>query len=172
MALPSPTVAPIVYGEILQGKVSAIFVPTVSNILVPTSAEMTAGTDYKNQISGMDGFSPETGTVDFPNAGSRSVPNIPGLVTLGTGTLTFNLSKITATTDARTTFNDGTDGVSTQTSGVWYFLPEGIVTSSKMRGYACTLSSSVPSMALDAPKTLTTTWAIQQVTGWLTVPTV
>jgi hypothetical protein len=58
MALPAPTLAPIVYGEILQGKISAIWVPTVASITAPTVSELSAGTDYKNQISGWTGSRP------------------------------------------------------------------------------------------------------------------
>lgn len=171
MALPTPTVAPVVQGEILQGKVAVLFVPTVASISSPSSAELTAGTDFKNQINGIDGFAPEGSTVDFPNAGSRAIPNVPGTFSLGTGTLMFNLSKNTATTDARTTFNDGTDGVSTQTTGYIYILPEGITTGAKMRGFAVTVTSAVPSTELDAPKTMTVTYALQAATGFITVPT-
>lgn len=170
MALPSPTVAPVLSGEILQGKLSALWVPTVTTITAPTSAELSAGTEYKNQIAGLDGFAPSGSVVDFPNAGSRAIPNIPGTFSLGEGTITFNLSKVIATTDARATFNDGTDGVSAQTTGYWYFIPEGIALNAKMRGFACTVSSAVPSTALDAPKTMPVVFSIQQATGFIACP--
>lgn len=172
MALPSPTVAPIVLGQILQGVGSAIFVATLpaGGLSAPTSAELTAGTEYKNQINSIDGFAPAGSTVDFPNMGNRKIPNVPGLVTLGTGTITFNLSRVVATTDARAAFNDGTDGTA-PTTGAWYFIPEGIVTSAKMRGFAVSVNSAVPSMALDAPKTMAVEFALQDATGFITVPT-
>jgi hypothetical protein len=154
----------------MQGVGSAIFVPTVATLNAPTSVEMTAGTEYKNQISGLDGFAPSGSTVDFPNMGTRQTPNVPGLVTLGTGTVTFNLSRVIATTDARTVFNDGTDG-SQPTTGCWYFTPNGIVTGAKMRGYRVTVTSAVPSMALDAVQTMAVEFAIQEATGFITVPT-
>lgn len=170
MALPSPTVAAVVPGEIPQGKISIIFAPTVSNINSPTSAELSAGTDYKNQIASIDGFAPAGSTVDMPNAGSRQIPNVPGTFSLGEGTLVFNLSKTAGASDARSVFNDGTDGVSTQTTGYLFFLPEGIVTSAKMRGFQVTCTSAVPTTALDAPKQLTVVFALQQATGFITVP--
>lgn len=170
MALPSPTVAPVLLGEILQGKISAIWVPTVASITAPTSAEIGAGTDYKNQIAGIDGFVPSGSVVDFPNAGTRQVANVPGLTTLGEGTVTFNLSKVIATTDARAVFNDGADGT-TPTSGYWYFLPEGIVTGAKMRGFAATVMSTGPSTALEAVKTIAVSFSLQLATGFITVPT-
>lgn len=170
MALPSPTAKPIVAGEIPQGRQKYIFVTTVANIAAPTSAELTAGTEWSNQIMSVDGFAPSGATIDQPNAGSRQVPNIPGLVTLGDGTITFNLSK-TGTGDARSQFNDGTDGVTTQTAGYWYFLYEGITTGGQMRGYQCTVIKSEASSALDAPKTLAVQFALQNATGFIAVPT-
>jgi hypothetical protein len=66
--------------------------------------------------------------------------------------------------------NDGTDGTSSQTTGYWYFIPEGIVTGAKMRGFACTVTSAVPAMTLDAPKTMPVVYSIQQATGFITIP--
>jgi len=171
MALPTPTVAPILLGEILQGVGVFIWVAAApaGGIASPTSAELTAGTDYKNQISGIDGFVPQGSVVDFPNAGSRQVPNVSGITTLGSGTITFNLSRVVATSDARAVFNDGADGT-TPTSGYWYFLPNGIQTSAKMRGFAVTVSSTAPSTDLTAPKTMAVEFSIQQATGFITVP--
>lgn len=169
MALPTPTVAPVVLGQILQGVGSAIFVPTVASISAPTSVELTAGTEYKNQIAAIDGFAPAGSTVDVPNMGTRQTPNTPGLVTLGTGTVTFNLSRVIATVDARTSMNDGTDGTQ-PTTGFWYFTPNGIVTGAKTRGFAVTVISAVPSMALDAVQTMAVEYAIQQVSGFITMP--
>jgi hypothetical protein len=172
MALPSPTVAPAVPGAIPQGRQSYLWVPTIANIASPTSVELTAGTDYKNQINAVDGFAPAGSTVDFPNAGSRQVPNVPGTFSLGEGTVTFNLNKTAGASDSRTVFNDGTDGVSAATSGYWCFIYEGIVTSAKMRVFSCTVASAVPSTALDAPLTMPVVFAIQGATGFIAVPTV
>lgn len=173
MALPTPTVAPTVPGAIPQGRQSYLWVPTIAVIGVPTSAELTAGTDFKNQIAGDPaGFAPQGSTVDYPNAGSRLIGNIPGTFSLGTGTMMFNLSKTAGGTDARATFNDGTDGVSTQTTGYWCFIYEGIVTNAKMRVFASTVTSAVPSTALDAPLTMTVEFALQAATGFITVPVV
>jgi hypothetical protein len=170
MALPTPTVAPVVAGRIPQGTQSYLFVPTVSAIAAPTLSELTAGTDYKNQIASVTGFAPQGSTVDQPNAGSRQIPNIPATFALGDGTIVFNLSK-TGTADARTIFNDGTDGVSTQTSGYWYFVYEGLVTSAKMRGFQCTVTSAVPSTDIAAPLTLTVMFSLQNATGIISMPT-
>lgn len=172
MALPTPTVAAAVSGAIPQGRQAYLWVPTIASISAPTSAELSAGTDFKNQIAGVTGFAPAGSTVDLPNAGSRLIPNVPGTFALGTGGITFNLAKVAGVTDARSTFNDGTDGVSAQTAGYWCFIYEGIVTSAKMRVFAATVTSAVPSTALDAPLTLDVEFALQAATGFITVPVV
>jgi hypothetical protein len=171
MALPTPTIAPVVAGAIPQGRTSYLFVPTVGNLAAPTVAELTAGTDYKNQIASVTGFAPQGSTIDQPNAGSRQIPNIPGPFSLGDGTVVFNLSK-TGTADARTVFNDGTDGVSTQTAGYWYFLYEGLVTSGKMRGFQCTVTSAVPSTDIATAFIMTVMFSLQNATGIISVPNV
>jgi hypothetical protein len=171
MAVPTPTIAPVILDGITpQGHQSYIFCPTVADINNPTAAEITAGTDYKRQIASIDGFAPEGSTVDFPNAGQLTTPNIPGPYSMGTGTVTFNLSK--SGSDARSDFNDGTDGVSDPTQGVWYFVPEGVATAgATMRGFSCTLSSANASTDIGAPLTMPTVWSIQEATTWIPVPT-
>lgn len=170
MALPSPTVAAVVAGAIPQGRQSYLWVPTIATITAPSSAELTAGTDYKNQINAVDGFAPSGATVDFPNAGSRQIPNIPSTFALGDGTVTFNLSK-TGTGDARAVFNDGTDGVSTPTTGYWVFIYEGIVTGAKMRVFWSTVTSAVPSSGIDTPLIMPVMFSLQAATGFIAVPT-
>lgn len=170
MALPSPTIAGAIAGKIPQGSVSYLYVPTIANPSAPTSAELAAGTDYKKQIASVDGFAPTGSTVDQPNAGSRQIPNVPGTFSLGDGTIMFNLNK-SGTGDARSVFNDGTDGVSTQSSGYWVFCYEGIVTGGTCRVFTATCTSSVPSTTLDSVFQLTTTWALQGASGIIAVPT-
>lgn len=169
MALPTPTVAPVAAGKIPQGSVSYLFVTTVANPAAPTAAELTAGTDYKNQIASVQGFAPQGSTLDMPNAGSRQIPNVPATFSLGDGTIVFNLNK-SGTGDARSVFNDGTDGTSTQTSGYWYICYEGLTTGGTMRGFTATCTSSVPTTDIAAAFQLTTMWALQGATGIIPVP--
>lgn len=170
MALPSPTVAALVAGRIPQGTQAYVFFPTCANINSPTSAELTAGTNYANQIASVDGFEPSGAVIDQPNAGSTTVPNVPGLVTLGDGTVTFNLSK-TGTGDVRTVFNDNVNG-NTPTAGYWAFIYEGIVTGAKMRVFQVTVTKVAPSMQLDAPLTMAVQFALQAASPIIAVPTV
>ena len=170
MALPTPTIAAAAVGKVPQGTVAYLWVPTIANINAPTSAELSAGTDYKKQIASVAGFSPTGSTVDQPNAGSRLIPNVPGPFSLGDGTLEFNLNK-SGTGDARSVFNDGTDGVSTQSSGNWVFCYEGITTGGTMRVFVATCTSSIPTTDLATPFMLTTTWALQACSGIIPVPT-
>lgn len=169
MPLPTPTVAPDIQTEVPAGKISYIWVPTVVDVANPTAAEMSAGTDYKKWVTASQGFTPTTNTVDVPKASTRLTGNVPGMITMGTGTLTFILSKTPGGADARTVFNDGTDG-STQTSGYLYVALEGIVTSGKMYGYAATVTQARPGAALDAFKQMDVVFSLQNATGYIAIP--
>lgn len=168
MALPTPTAAPVVAGEIPQGVISYIWFPTCADIAAATTAELSAGTDYRAQVAAVQGFAPSGATVDQPNASSRIVPNVPGLVTLGDGTFTFNLSK-TGTGDVRTVFSDGVDGTA-PTSGYWAICYEGIVTGGTMRVYQATVIKTEASSALDAVQTLDVQFALQAASKFYAVP--
>lgn len=172
MALPTPTVAPVITnGSIPQGHTSYLYLPAVANLVTgAVLAELTAGTDYKGQIASVDGFAPQGSVVDFPNASNRVIGNIPGTFSLGTGTTVFNLTK-TGTGDARGVFVDGTDGVTSPSSGVWAFFYDGLVTGGKYRLFAATVTSANPSTDLAAPLTLSVMWALQAASGFLTMPT-
>ena len=169
MALPTPTSAPAVAGHLPVGTISYVWMSTVANINAPTSAEMSAGTDYRFQIAAIQGFAPQGNTVDQPNAGSRITPNVPGLVTLGDGTLTFNLSK-TGTGDVRSVFNDGVDGTA-PTTGYLAVCYEGITTGGQMRVFQATVIKTEASSALDAVQTLDVQFALQAATKFIAVPT-
>lgn len=171
MAIPTPTIAPLTIPNIRQGIEVWVFCPTVANLSVPLSAEMTAGTAYQTQIAGVAGWSPTGSSVDIPVLSTKTIGNTSGTITMGTGTLTFNLSKTPGVSDARSVFNDGTDGTN-QTTGVWYRCPEGIVASAKMKGYAVTVMRSTESVDMAALKTLEVEYSIQQTTGYIAVPTV
>jgi hypothetical protein len=151
---------------------SAVWVSTIATYTAPSTAEITAGTDYKNQIASMDGFAPASTTVDQPNLGNRVSPNIPGVITLGEGTVVFNLAKAAGTTDARTTFVDGTDGVTSATAGFWVFSYEGIVASGKCRVFPATVSSATPTSDIANPFMLTVTFALTlPPSGFIALPT-
>ena len=170
MALPSPTAAPqILKGQTRRGVGKWIWFPTVASWPAPTTAEMSAGTDYTLQIASLDGFAPDSSTVDFGNAGSVIIPTIPGTTSLGSGTIGFNLSKDPAVSDARSVFTDTLSG--SAAAGYWADCPNGLVTSGKMKLYAATVQSAATSTGLDDVLTLQVVFALSAVSGFIAIPT-
>jgi hypothetical protein len=62
-----------------KGTSKFYFLPAIaSGTLVPTEAEITAGTDYSGQITSVDGFSIENSPIDTPDMASTFVSKIGG----------------------------------------------------------------------------------------------
>ncbi|MGY5127274.1 phage tail tube protein [Streptomyces nigrescens] len=67
-----------------------MFLPTVtSGSLLPTRAEITAGTDYTDQINAVDGWSIENTPIETPDMGSTFVSKIDGDDSAADSSLTF-----------------------------------------------------------------------------------
>lgn len=67
-----------------------MFLPTVaSTTLLPTRAEITAGTDYTDLINGVDGWSIENQPIETPDMGSTFVSKIDGDDSAADSSLTF-----------------------------------------------------------------------------------
>lgn len=152
MALPNPTAVSPVQGYIPQGTRRYIWVSTMSSYLTPTSAEITAGTDYTSIVAGSSGWSSAANSVDFPNAGNLFTPKIPGPTTADDSTLTFNMSK-TGAADARATFTRGT-------SGFLVICWEGIISSGKCSVFPATVMSANPSADIAAAGTMDVNFSI------------
>jgi hypothetical protein len=66
------------------------FLPTIaSTSLLPTRAEITAGTDYTDQITAVDGWSIENQPIETPDMGSTFVSKIDGDDQAADSSLTF-----------------------------------------------------------------------------------
>lgn len=66
------------------------FLPTVvSTSLLPTRAEITAGTDYTRLITAVDGWSIENQPIETPDMGSTFVSKIDGDDSAADSSLTF-----------------------------------------------------------------------------------
>jgi hypothetical protein len=62
-----------------KGTSKFYFLPTIAaTTLIPTAAEITAGTDYSSQITAIDGFSIENTPIDTPDMASTFVSKIGG----------------------------------------------------------------------------------------------
>lgn len=99
MAAPTPTVAPTPIQFSNTSRIKFIWVPTMANFATPTTAEITAGTDFTKWIGKADisGFetSPATVTtddiddgVDFPLGDGRSISGTPTVVFKRSSTVT------------------------------------------------------------------------------------
>ncbi|PSK57078.1 MULTISPECIES: hypothetical protein [Streptomyces] len=66
------------------------FLPTIAaTTLIPTDTEITAGTDYTDQINAIDGWSLENTPIDTPDMGSTFVSKIGGDDSAADSSLTF-----------------------------------------------------------------------------------
>ncbi len=76
---------------IMDGFVKVWSVPSIANIAAPTTAELNAGTNLGSLLTkeGLQGFTPDTGTVDTSALNSTYGTNAPGLIELSKGSLRF-----------------------------------------------------------------------------------
>ncbi len=92
-----------------RGRTRVYWVPTIASAtLVPTTAEVTAGTNLTPSIAGMEGFSFQNSPIPTPDLASTFTTNIPGEDTADNPQLTFY--EDTATNTLQTTVAKGTEG--------------------------------------------------------------
>lgn len=73
-----------------KGVTQIKFLPTIaSSSLLPTRAEITAGTEYTGQISAIDGWSLENQPIETPDMASTFVSKIDGDDSASDSSLTF-----------------------------------------------------------------------------------
>ncbi|MFF1358748.1 hypothetical protein [Streptomyces sp. NPDC058297] len=73
-----------------KGITKIYFVPTIaSTALLPTTAEITAGTDLTDGINGIDGFTLENSPIETPDMASTFVSKIGGDDSAADSSLTF-----------------------------------------------------------------------------------
>ncbi|MET8571783.1 hypothetical protein [Streptomyces sp. NPDC004783] len=85
------------------------FLPTIAaETLIPTSAEITAGTDYTDQINAIEGWSLENTPIETPDMGSTFVSKIGGDDSAADSSLTFYEDSTTDTIE--TELAKGTSG--------------------------------------------------------------
>lgn len=73
-----------------KGTTRVFFVPTIAaTTLIPTAAEITAGTDYTAQINAIDGFTLENTPIETPDMASTFVSKIGGDDSAADSSLTF-----------------------------------------------------------------------------------
>jgi hypothetical protein len=79
-----------------KGVTKVYFVPTIaSTTLVPTTAEVTAGTRLDTQLEAINGFSYANNPIHVPDMSTPFVPDIPGEDSVAASKLTFYEDKVT-----------------------------------------------------------------------------
>jgi hypothetical protein len=92
-----------------KGTTKIYFLPTIAaTTLIPTSAEITAGTDYTQQINAVDGWSLENQPIETPDMASTFVSKIDGDDSASDSSLTFY--EDSALDDIETDLAKGTSG--------------------------------------------------------------
>ncbi|MGP3737909.1 phage tail tube protein (plasmid) [Streptomyces sp. GDS52] len=74
-----------------KGTTKILFLPTIAaaDTLIPTSAEISDGTDYTQQINAIDGWSLENQPIETPDMASTFVSKIGGDDSAADSSLTF-----------------------------------------------------------------------------------
>lgn len=91
------------------GRTQCYFLLTIAaSTLIPTRAELNAGTDLTREIAEMEGWTSSSETIDTPDMVSRFVSSIPGAITAEDSSLTFYADE--DSDDAREVFPRDTAG--------------------------------------------------------------
>ncbi|MEV8248070.1 hypothetical protein AB0R01_30505 [Streptomyces rochei] len=92
-----------------KGTTKIYYLPTIAaTTMIPTTAEITAGTDYTDQINAIDGWSLENTPIETPDMASTFVSKIGGDDSAADSSLTFYEDSTTDTIE--TDLAKGTSG--------------------------------------------------------------
>jgi hypothetical protein len=130
------------------------WVPTISNYLSPTRAELNAGTDLTGEVSAVSGFATSSDQQETPDLGSRFVSKIPGRIQAEDSSITMYASSTSS--DARTL-------MPRDTTGFVVILPEGDVTGQKMDVFPVKVTSVPKSRDVENPATMVFQFAITKI---------
>lgn len=115
-----------------RGTARVFFLPTVAGA-VPTSAEVTAGTNLSARIADINGWMLESTKIDVPNLADRFVSSIPGEQTTADSSITLYADD--ANTDAVKT------ALATDEEGYIYLMHAGQGTGKKADLFPVRVSS-------------------------------
>ena len=125
-----------------KGVTRIYFVPTVaSTSLVPTRAEITAGTEYTKGIAALDGWSLENQPIETPDMASTFVSKIPGDDSAADSSWTLYEDDVTD--DVETDLAKGTEGY------VVIFSKGDVPSGKGMNVYPVTIASCSPAYTAD-----------------------
>ncbi len=152
MTAPAPTSATITADYIPAGVSRFIFVPTIADPADPTSAEITAGTDYTLQITARAGFDVTAASVVNASYASVYDTTIPGVQSSSQASWTMKADKLSA--DARTALTLNLNGFVVNALG-------GLGTGTKIDVWPVRISASnADTVGRDALATITVMFAI------------
>ena len=168
MATPTPAAAPAPKVSSATSNIRFVWCPSVANLNAPTTAEITAGTDFTNWIdkAGISGFdtSAATVTADFLDSGV-DIPVADGRSVSGTPTVVFKRSP-GVTGSPQSVFTYGVSGVA-----VLLDAPSFSTSGATMSLWSCTVGSATPTWS--GLKTLTVAFTPNAVPAEnIAVPTV
>lgn len=126
------------------------WVPTISNYLAPSRAELNAGTDLSAELAAMSGWSVTSATVDTPDMGSRFTSQVPGRLTSASNDITLYNSQNSA--DARTLLTRDLNGFIVN---LW----EGDVAGQKMDVFPVRIMAQAVDSTVDDPGQTTYSFA-------------
>lgn len=91
-----------------RGKTVVVFATTIANKNSPSRAEINAGTDLRNEVSEVDGWTVTGETIETPDLGTTFTSTISGSTSADDSSLTLYADE--AGSDARTLMPRGTNG--------------------------------------------------------------
>jgi hypothetical protein len=124
------------------GVIAIVFLPTIAAATyVPTTLEITNGTDLTKEVDDIAGWSYSTTFIETKDAASRVSPKLAGRISLEDSSITFNGSL--NGTDARTVF-------SLDQTGYILMADAGLGTGKKGEVFPVSVGSVVKVRSLDA----------------------
>ena len=139
-----------------------VWVVTIANYLVPTRAEINAGTDLSAQIETVNGWSLQGAMVDVPDMGSRFTSQVPGRLTSPTNDVTCYLSQNSI---------DVRGLLPRDTNGFMVCAWEGDVPGNKMDVFPARVVTQAVDTTVDDPGKVTISFAITRLPAInLTIP--
>jgi len=130
-----------------------VWVTTMANYLVPTRAEINAGTDLSAQVATINGWSLQGAMVDVPDMGSRFTSQVPGRLTSPTNDVTLYLSQNSI---------DGRGLLPRDTNGFMVCMWEGDVPGNKMDVFPARVVTQAVDTTVDDSGKVTISFAISR----------
>lgn len=127
---------------------------TTTNYLLPTRAELNAGTDLSGEVSTMTGWSLIANQVDVPDMGSRFISQVPGRLVSATNEIEFFLDQ--GGDDIRRLFTLGLNG---------FIVPlwEGDVSGQFMDVFPVRVASIAPDTTIEDPGKVSVAFAATKI---------